>query len=128
MAISPRRMAFLAGGLALALLVVAFGHQLSDAASAADRASQLRAANASLHADLSNLQADIARASDPTYVAIAARSYGLGLKHEIPFALAAGAPSLPPDAPGSAALRVGAQPAATSPLEAWLDLLIGSGR
>ena len=48
--------------------------------------------------------------------------------HEIPFALAADAPSLPPDAPGSAALRVGGQSTARSPLEAWLDLLFGPQR
>jgi hypothetical protein len=128
MPISRRRLAFVAGGLALTLLVVAFGHQVSDAATASDRAAQLRATNAGLRADLTNLQADIGRAGDPTYVAIAARSYGLGARHEIPFTLAAGAPSLPPDAPGSAALRLGSEPAATSPLDAWLELLFGPGR
>jgi hypothetical protein len=128
MAISPRRLAFVAGGLALALLLVAFGHQVSDAAAASDRAAQLQATNAALRSDLANLQGDIGRAGDPTYVAVEARAYGLGAKHEIPFTLAAGAPSLPPDAPGSAALRVGAEPATSSPLEDWLDLLFGSGR
>jgi hypothetical protein len=35
------------------------------------------------------------------------------------------APPLPDNAPGSAALRVGAPPA-ISPLESWLSLLFGS--
>ena len=43
----------------------------------------------------------------PRYVDQQARGYGLGTPREIPFALAPGAPPLPEDAPGSAALRVG---------------------
>jgi hypothetical protein len=128
MPISRRRMAFVAGGLVVALLLVAFGHQVSDAAAASDRAAQLRIVNAGLRQDLADLQADLGRVQDDTYVGIAARSYGLGAKHEIPFVLAAGAPTLPPDAPGSAAVRLGADTAVRSPLDAWLDLLFGSGR
>ena len=55
-----------------------------------------------------------------------ARGYGLGGAHEIPFTLAAGAPPLPPDAPGSASLRLGA-PTSVSPLERWLTVLFGPG-
>ena len=51
----------------------------------------------------------------------------LGDPHEVPFTLAQGAPPLGPDAPGSAALRVGA-PTSISPLERWLTLLFGPGR
>ena len=128
MPISRRRLAFVAGGLALTLLVVAFGHQVSDAAAASDRAAQLRATNAGLRSDLADLQSDLVRVGDDTYVGIAARQYQLGAKHEIPVVLAAGAPSLAPDAPGSAALRIGAEPAGRSTLDAWLDLLFGPRR
>jgi hypothetical protein len=125
MPISRRRLAIVAVGLVVLLITVAFGHQVSDAAAASDRAVQLRDANAGLRADLANLQSDLGKVQDDTYVGITARAYGLGAKHEIPVVLAANAPSLAPDAPGSAAQRLGAEPTPSSPLEAWLDLLFG---
>lgn len=128
MPVSRRRLAFVAGALVVALLLVAFGRQVSDAAAASDRAAQLRAVNAGLRQDLADLQADLGRVQDDTYIAIAARAYGLGARREIPFVLAAGAPTLPPDAPGSAAVRLGAETTVRSPLDAWLDLLFGGGR
>ena len=126
MPLSRRRLALLATGLVVTLLVVGFGREVSDAAAASDRAAQLRTTNAALRDQLADLQGDLGRVGDDTYVAIAARGYGLGARHEIPFVLAAGAPTLPPDAPGSAAVRVGAAPATGSPLDAWLDLLFGA--
>ena len=53
-------------------------------------------------------------------------AYGLGSSKEIAFTLGANAPTLPPDAPGSAGLRVGARNSGT-PLESWLTLLFGPG-
>jgi hypothetical protein len=128
MPLSRRRMAFLAVGLVILLVTVAFGHQVSDAAAASDRAAQLRDTNAGLRTDLANLQADLGKVQDDTYVGIAARGYGLGVKHEIPVVLAADAPTLPPDAPGSASQRLGAVPTPSSPLDAWLELLFGPSR
>jgi cell division protein FtsB len=128
MPISRRRLAFLAVGLIILLVTVAFGHQVTDAAAASDHAAQLRTANDTLRADLANLQADLGKVQDDTYIAIAARSYDLGAKHEIPVVLAPDAPTLAPDAPGSAAQRIGAEPTPSSPLEAWLDLLFGPSR
>ena len=52
--------------------------------------------------------------------------FGLGARGEIPFALAAGAPALEPDAPGSAAVRLGAAPLDRSPLDVWLDVIFGT--
>jgi len=123
--ISRRRVATVAGGLVVAWILIAFGRQVGDASAASARAAELRQTNDGLRADVAALQADLALVKDDRYVGIGARGYGLGKKHEIPFALAADAPSLPPDAPGSAALRVGGQDGARSPLEAWLDLLFG---
>jgi len=123
--ISRRRVATVAGGLVVAWILIAFGRQVGDASAASARAAELRQTNDGLRADVAALQADLALVRDDRYVGIGARGYGLGKKHEIPFALAADAPSLPPDAPGSAALRVGGQDGARSPLEAWLDLLFG---
>lgn len=127
MPLSRRRLALVAAALVVTLIVVGFGREVSDAAAASDRAAQLRTTNAALQGQLADLQGDLGHVGDDTYVGIAARGYGLGAKHEVPFVLAAGAPSLPPDAPGSAAVRVGAPAGANSPLDAWLDLLFGAG-
>ena len=126
--ISRRRAALVAAGLVVAWLLFAFGRQIGDASAASDRAAELRAANAQLHSDLTAMQADLQRVQSDQYVGVGARAYGLGKRHEIPFTLAAGAPTLPPDAPGSAALRVGGAIAVSSPLEAWFDLLFGPDR
>lgn len=125
--ISRRRAAFLAAGLVAAWLLIAFGRQVGDASAASARAAELRASNAGLQADLNALQEDLRTVQSEQFVGVAARGDNLGKRHEIPFTLAAGAPSLPLDAPGSASLRIGGQPAPPSPLEAWLDLLFGPG-
>jgi hypothetical protein len=64
---------------------------------------------------------------DQRYISQAARAFRLGSPNEIPFALQAGAPPLPADAPGSAAVKLGAQTVEMSPLERWLDVLFGPG-
>ena len=128
MPLSRRRLALVAVGLVVTLVLVGFGREVGDAAAASDRAAQLRATNATLRNELADLGGDVGRVSDERYIAIAARTYGMGAKHEIPFTLAADAPSLPPDAPGSAASRVGAAPVTSSPVDAWLELLFGPGR
>jgi hypothetical protein len=126
--ISRRRVALIAAGLVAAWLLVAFGRQVGDASAASNRAEELRAANAQLRSDVAALQADLGRVQSDQFVGVEARAYGVGKRHEIPFTLAADAPSLPPDAPGSASLRIGAEPDGSSPLEAWLDLLFGPDR
>src|SRR3954451_3716798 len=96
MPISRRRLSLLTVGLVVALLVVAFGREDGDAAAASDpaaqlrttnagRASELRTTKAGMSSDIADLQADIGRVQGDPYIAIAARSYGLGVKHEIPF-------------------------------------------
>jgi hypothetical protein len=62
------------------------------------------------------------------YIRLEGRSFGLGAKGEIPFALEAGAPALAADAPGSAAVRLGAEERSASPFEAWLEVLFGAPR
>lgn len=126
MPLSRRRLALVAAGLVVTLVVVGFGREVSDAAAASDRAAQLRIANAALRGELADLQDDLGRVADDAYVGIAARGYGLGARQELPFVLAAGAPTLPPNAPGSASVRVGAAAVAGSPFDAWLDLLFGA--
>jgi hypothetical protein len=62
------------------------------------------------------------------FIRLEGRSFGLGGPREIPFALAAGAPPLAADAPGSASVRLGAEPTPASPLDAWLEVLFGAAR
>jgi hypothetical protein len=125
--ISRRRGAALAASIVAVLVVLAFGRQVGDASAASARAADLRDANAALRDQLSAIQADLSRVQGDPYIGIAGRAYGLGKRHEVPFTLAADAPPLPSDAPGSAALRVGGDVDQRSPWEAWLDLLLGPG-
>jgi len=124
---SRRRLGQLAAVLAAAWLVIAFGRQVADASAATDRAADLRNQNAALRDEVASLQDDLAKVQDSRYVELAGRAYGLGGPGEIPFTLEAGAPTLPPDAPGSASVRLGARHDAGSPLDAWLEALFGPG-
>lgn len=124
--LSRRRVVTAAGILAASLLAIGFVRQVGEASAATDRANELRAANATLRDEVAGLERDLDHVRDPRYIRLAGRAFGLGGPGEIPFALAAGAPTLPPDAPGSASVRLGADPPHTSPLDAWLEVLFGS--
>jgi hypothetical protein len=80
-----------------------------------------------LRDDVARLQLDLSHVQDLHFIQQEGRAFGLGAKGEIPFALAAGAPDLAADAPGSASVRLGA-PQHKSNIEAWLELLFGAGR
>jgi hypothetical protein len=123
--LSRRRVVTAAGILAAALLGLSFVRQVGEATAATNRATELRAANAVLRDEVARLESDLGRVQDPRFINLQARAYGLGGPREIPFALAAGAPALPADAPGSASVRLGAPPDASGPLEAWLEILFG---
>ena len=123
--LSRRRLVTIAGVLAAALLSLGFARQVGEASAASDRADALRAQNDALHAEVEGLQNDLTRVQDPRFIRLQGRAFGLGGPGEIPFALAAGAPALADDAPGSAAVRLGASPRTPSPLDAWLEVLFG---
>jgi hypothetical protein len=125
--LSRRRVVTVAGVLAAALLTVGFVRQVGEASAASDRADALRTQNAALHDEVAGLQSDLTRVQDPRFIRLQGRAFGLGGPGEIPFALAAGAPTLAADAPGSASVRLGAPPNNTSPLDAWLEVLLGPG-
>jgi cell division protein FtsB len=127
-ALTRRRVGAIGGLIAVAWLVLAFGRQVGAATAAADRAEELRAANAALRANVERLQQDLARVQDDDFVRLQGRGVGLGGAGEIPFTLAANAPTLPPDAPGSASVRLGATPDQRAPLDVWLSMLLGPGR
>jgi hypothetical protein len=105
-------------------IVIVFARQVGDASAATGRAEAMIASNAQRQAQVAGLERELQRIGDRRFVLQQARGYGLGGSHEISFSLAAGAPSLPPDAPGSAAVRLGA-PSSAAPLERWLTLLFG---
>jgi cell division protein FtsB len=123
--LSRRRLAFLAAGLVTAWIVVAFARQVGEASAATARLEGLEASNTRLAAQVSALQREYELIQRQTWIEQQARAYGLGGRRDVPFALAAGAPSLAPDAPGSGAVRLGAEADTTTPLESWLTLLFG---
>jgi hypothetical protein len=123
--LSRRRVITLAGVLAAALLTLGFVRQVGEASAASDRADGLRAQNAALHDEVAGLQTDLTRVQDPRFITLQGRAFGLGGPREIPFALSPNAPSLGPEAPGSAAVRLGAPAKVSGPLDAWLDVLFG---
>ena len=121
-----RRMAMLVGALLVGWIVFVFARQVSEAAAATSRAEAMVVSNAQRRDQVAGLERELERIGDQRFVLQQARGYGLGGPHEIAFSLEAGAPSLPPDAPGSASVRLGAATSA-SPLEHWLTLLFGPG-
>jgi hypothetical protein len=126
--LSRRRVVTAAGVLLAAVLTLSFVRQVGEATAAADRAEELRAANAALRDDVARLQQDLGHVQDLHFIQQEGRAFGLGSKGEIPFALAAGAPALAVDAPGSASVRLGAPARPHNNLNAWLEVLFGAGR
>jgi hypothetical protein len=126
--LSRRRVITVAGMLLAGLLTLSFVRQVGEATAASDRATELRALNAMLRDDVARLERDLGHVQDVRFIRLEGRSFGLGGPREIPFALAAGAPSLAADAPGSASVRLGAEPQPASPLDAWLEVLFSGGR
>lgn len=125
--ISPRRLLHIVAAIAVAWGVISFGRQVATASAASNRADSLRAANVAITDEVAALQKELALIQEQRYVDLQARAYRLGGRDEIAFALEGDVPALPPDAPGSASVRLGADARPTSPLERWIDLLFGPG-
>lgn len=125
--ISPRRLLQMVAIIAIAWGVISFGRQVATASAASAHAASLRSANAQLQDQVAAMQRELALIQEHRYIDQQARAYRLGSAHEVPFSLEPGAPSLPPDAPGSAANRLGATVTTGSPLDHWLELLFGPG-
>ena len=123
--ITRRRAAFAIAAFVTLWIVYVFARQVGDASAATARADQLRVENAAIGTNVAALQAELQTIQQQAYVEQQARGYGLGTTRERPFALAPDAPPLAADAPGSAAVRLGAIAQARSPLETWLGLLFG---
>ncbi len=123
--LSRRRMAWIVGVAATIWIVFVFARQVGDASAATARADGIRADNAALAAHVAALAHERDVIKQESYVLFQARAYQLGGPKDQPFTLAPGAPTPRPDAPGSAALRVGARVQQQSPLNSWLSLLFG---
>jgi cell division protein FtsB len=124
--LTRRRIALLLGALVAAWVVVLFARQVGEASAATTQADDMRASNVTLQAEVAAAQRELAQIQQPAYIAQQAREYRLGDPREIPFIIADDAPPLGADAPGSAAVRLGAVVERRSPIDSWLDLLFGS--
>jgi cell division protein FtsB len=123
--LTRRRAGYLLGVLLACWVLIVFARQVSEAAAASDEADALRAGNEQLAADVAGLERELALIRKQEFIALEARKYRLGEGREIPFQLAADAPPLEADAPGSASVKLGAVPAKANPVDAWLEVLFG---
>lgn len=123
--ITRRRVAILAGAMLATWIVIAFARQVGEASTATARFDDIASSNAALRTEVAALDRELDIIARQRYIEQQGRAYGLGGPREIPFTLAKDAPALPDDAPGSAALRVGAQGDRVAPLERWLTVLFG---
>ena len=123
--ITRRRVAILASTMLAAWIVIAFARQVGDVSAASARADYIATANANLRIEVAALERELDLIARQRFIEQQGRAYGLGGSREIPFTLAKDAPVLPADAPGSAALRVGAGGENVTPLERWLTVLFG---
>ena len=81
--------------------------------------------NRALAAEVASLEQELQVIEKPAYIAQAARAYRIGTEREVPFTLDSSVPSPAADAPGSAALSLGARDRSMTPLESWLSILFG---
>lgn len=126
--ITRRRVAWVLAAFVSVWIVFVFARQVGDAGAAAQRADRLRLQNASLASQVDDLQKELDLVQRQAFVQQEARAYGLGSRGELSFTLGSAAGPLAADAPGSAAVRLGARTTRSSPLDAWLDLLFGPTR
>lgn len=124
--ITGRRVAIALGLLLSAWIVLMFARQVGDAAAASTRADALVVSNAEQASRVAALSRELQQIQRQRYIDQEARAYGLGRPREIAFTLDPNAPSLPPDAPGSASVRLGSTIDDGSPLDHWLTLLFGA--
>ncbi len=123
--VTRRRIALIVAAFVSIWVVAVIVRQVGDASLATARVTETRESNAQLAANVEALERELELIQRDPFVAQQARSYGLGGRREIPFSLAADVPPLPPDAPGSAAERLGTAERQQTPLESWLELLFG---
>ncbi len=125
--ITGRRVAIAMGILLAAWIVMMFARQVGDASTASARADELVVTNAQQASRAAALSRELQQIQRASYIEQEARAYGLGKTRELAFTLDPNAPPLPPDAAGSASVRLGSTVDDGSPLDHWLTLLFGAG-
>ena len=123
--LTRRRMALMVGALLAVWILIAFARQVAEASESATRAQDIASGNAMLRLEVAAMERELEAIGRQRFVEQQARGYGVGTSRETPFALAPDAPPLAGDAPGSAAVRVGADIEHVSPFERWLTVLFG---
>lgn len=123
--LTRRRMAMIAAAMLAAWIVIAFARQVAEASEAASRAQDIASGNAMLSLEVAAMQRELESIGRQRFVEQEARAHGVGGVDEIAFTLAPDSPPLAADAPGSAAVRLGAEAEDVSPLERWLTVLFG---
>jgi hypothetical protein len=123
--LTRRRMALIASALLAVWIVIAFARQVHEASEASSRAGDIATGNAMLRTEVAAMERELEAIARQRFFEQQARGYGVGARREVPFALAPDAPPLEADAPGSAAVRIGADIEAVTPLERWLTVLFG---
>lgn len=122
--ITRRRLGFLGGAFLSAWILIVFARQVGEASAASARVDELREANEAAALQVRALENELELIQRQKWIVQQARGYRLGDAGETPFSIA-GAEPLPGDAPGSAAVRLGAGDDQPTPLESWLSLLFG---
>ncbi len=125
--LTRRRIALLLTAVVASWVLLLFAHQVGQAAEAAARVEAMQQANAARQATVAALEGELTLVGQRAYVVQQARQYRLGSSDEIPFSLAADAPPLASDAPGSVGMMLGRSAEPSSPVESWLRLLFGPG-
>ena len=123
--LTRRRMAMIAAAMLAAWIVIAFARQVAEASEAATRAQDIATGNAMLSVEVAGMERELEAIGRQRFVEQEARAHGVGGVDEIAFTLAPDAPRLAPDAPGSAAVRLGAEVDDVTPVERWLTVLFG---
>lgn len=123
--LTRRRMAMIAAAMLAAWIVIAFARQVAEASEAASRAEDIASGNAMLSLEVAAMERELEAIGRQRFVEQEARAHGVGGIDEIAFTIAPDAPPLAADAPGSAAVRLGAAVEDVTPLERWLTVLFG---
>ena len=123
--ITRRRVSWLIAAVLSAWILIVFAHQVADTAAKAAEADRARVSNAQAAQKVTDLQRELALITQQAFITQQAHGLGLGTAKDHAFVLAADAPPLADDAPGSAAVRLGGEVEQPTPLDSWLSVLFG---
>jgi hypothetical protein len=123
--ITRRRLGWLVAAFLSAWILLVFARQVADTAAKAAEADRARTSNAQVARNVADLQRELTLVQQQAFITQQAHGLGLGVAKDHAFVLAADAPPLSNDAPGSAAARLGGEAGQPTPLDSWLSILFG---